>query len=42
MNDKTQELISLIYKKLKYNKAEKLKINRNEVEEFVRSLIKNN
>ena len=42
MNEKTQELITLIYKKLKYNKTVKLKINRNEVEEFVISLIKNN
>jgi len=42
MNEKTQELITLIYKKLKNNKTVKLKINRNEVEAFVRSLIKNN
>ncbi len=42
MNYKTQELITLIYKKLKNNKNVNCKINRNEVEEFVKSLIKNN
>ena len=42
MNSKTQKLISLIFNKLKKNKSVKSKINKNEVEEFVASLLKKN
>ena len=42
MNNKTQELISLIFNKLKKNKYVKSKITKNEVEEFVASLINKN
>ena len=42
MNSKTQKLISLIFNKLKKNKSVKAKINKNEVEEFVTSLLKKN
>lgn len=42
MNSKTQKLISLIFNKLKKNKSVKSKINKNEVEEFVTSLLNKN
>ena len=42
MNSKTQKLISLIFNKLKKNKSVKSKINKNEVEEFVTSLLEKN
>ena len=42
MNSKTQKLISLIFNKLKKNKSVKSKIKKNEVEEFVTSLLEKN
>ena len=42
MNKKTQELISLIFNKLKKHKSVKSKFNKNEVEEFVASLLNKN
>ena len=42
MNNRTQELITLIFNKLKNNKYVNSKISKNDVENFVESLIKDN
>ena len=42
MNNRSQELITLIFNKLKNNKYVKSKITKNEVEEFINSLINDN
>ena len=42
MDNRTQELITLIFNKLKNNKNVKSQITKNDVENFVESLIKEN
>jgi len=42
MNKKKQELINLIFKKLNNYQNGSSKINKREVEEFIKYLIKNN
>ncbi len=42
MNNRSQELITLIFNKLKNNKYVKSKITKNEVEDFINCLINDN
>ena len=42
MSKKKEYLIELIFKKLKNNSSKKLNLEKNELTEFINSLIKNN
>ena len=42
MSKKKEHLIELIFKKLKNNSSKKLNLEKNELTEFINSLIKNN